>query len=88
MPSRLSEALLQPVERKVVVASSSAAAISFVLWLLSAVVFHGPVPGPVGGMVDTVVPGLAALIGGWCARHTTRMNVPPTGQDPKHAAEG
>lgn len=53
-------------------ASSAATLLPFVLWLLSAHVFHGDVPLPVQGFVGLLVTGACTFAAGYYARHVDR----------------
>jgi hypothetical protein len=64
------------VEPKVQAATGGATAAAAVCWVLTQFVFHGALPVPVEGLVDVVVPGAVALLGGYAARHVDR---PPAG---------
>ena len=61
-----------PIETKVKSAAGWAAATGFAVWILETYVFHGVVPIPVQGVLDIIIPGLGALIGGYFAKHTFR----------------
>jgi hypothetical protein len=60
------------IEPKVTAATSGATVAAAVCWLLTHVVTHGALPVPVEGLVDVVVPGAVAFLGGYLARHQDR----------------
>lgn len=68
------------IEPKVKAATGGASAAAVVCWVLTHLVFHGALPVPVEALVDIVVPGATALLGGYFARHQDRppatVNVP------------
>jgi hypothetical protein len=55
--------------------ASSAVAVTFLLWVLSAYVFHGDVPLPVQGAVGLIVTTAGTFAAGYMARHVDR--IPP-----------
>jgi hypothetical protein len=61
--------------RKVVAAGTSGGAVAFVLWVLATYVFHADVPAPVEGIVELIVPGLAAGIAGWWVRDVEHKEI-------------
>lgn len=60
------------IEPKVKAATGGATVAAAVCWALTTWVFHGALPVPVEGLVDVVVPGAVALLGGYSARHVDR----------------
>lgn len=54
-------------------AGSAAVVLPFVLWLLSADLFHGAVPLPVQGVVGLLVSGGLTFLAGYRARHVDRV---------------
>jgi hypothetical protein len=60
------------IEPKVKAATSGATVAAGVCWLLTHYVTHGALPVPVEGLVDMVVPGAVAFLGGYLARHVER----------------
>lgn len=59
------------IEPKVQAATGGASAAALVCWALTHYLFHGALPGPVEGLVDVVVPGVTALLGGYFTPHRT-----------------
>jgi uncharacterized membrane protein YfcA len=72
------------VEPKVTAATSGAIVAAGVCWLLTQYLFHGVLPVPVEAVVDIVVPGVVAFLGGYLARHQDR---PPAGDAAGNTAE-
>lgn len=64
------------IEPKVTAATGGATAAAAACWVLTQFVFHGALPVPVEALVDVVVPGAVALLGGYLTPHQDR---PPTG---------
>jgi hypothetical protein len=64
-----------PIEVKVSAATIATAASGLVVWALQTYAFHGDMPLPVSGFVQTVVPALVAFAAGYMARHTPRPDV-------------
>jgi hypothetical protein len=65
------------VEPKVRAATTAATVVPFVLWLLSAYLFHGEVPLPVQGIVGTLITGGCTFAAGYLARHVDRAPAGP-----------
>lgn len=61
------------VERKVSVASLSAALSGVLVWVLSTYVFHGVVPEGVQSLLDVAIPAVSAFVSGWLVKHTPRQ---------------
>lgn len=64
-----------PVEAKVKAATGAAAVAGLLVWLLEEYVFGAAAPEAVEAAVDVLVPAAAALVAGWLARHTPRIDL-------------
>jgi hypothetical protein len=64
-----------PIEVKVSAATIASAVTGLGLWALQTYVFHGEVPLPVLGVVQTVVPAVITFAAGYLAPHTPRPDL-------------
>lgn len=83
------------VEPKVQAATGGASVAALVCWALTHWVWHGALPVPVEGLVDVVVPGVTALLGGYFTPHrpppsptATLLHLPSSSDVAEQAAAG